>query len=397
MKHVTQRALVIQLARLGDLVQTIPAITALKECYGDWDLDLLCPTPLEPIGRLLPGISTVVGWDGAAWKQRAVSAELELRPEHIAQADEDLRTMTPSLYDHAFVLNQHPRGLLAGALLAKTVSGTGIGGPLDQRLSPWATYVKAVAAARRTNRVHLADAFCGMCGVVPPKQLIPIEVPAAPLPVDLDSVGRFDGPWIGLIVGAGDRERMVPESTWVSMISACLDAVPRSRVVLVGHRSEQERAQYIQTALPSSLLGRVWDTTGRLSLSELAIMLNRCRIVIGADTGPLHLAAAVGAQVIGWYFARARVHETGPYGSRHWVWQADGPETDKMGFVQPSRWPIDETVALISGQTTTPIDNWSLWTSHWDRWGAYYAKAGDDPIPPLQREQVWRDLQPSAA
>lgn len=396
MKHMTQRALVIQLARLGDLVQTIPAITALKECHADWTVDLLCPTPLEPIGRLLPGVSTVLGWNGAIWNRRAMSAEAELRPEHIAEADAELRAMSEGFYDHAFVLNQHPRAILAGALLARDMSGAITGDPLDRNLSSWASYVRAVAVSKENNRIHLADAFCGMCGLSPPTRWLPIQAPSAPLSIVLDPIGRSNGPWIGLLIGAGDRERLVPLTIWARLIARCMEALPAARIVLVGHEQEQERAQWIQAALPSSLVGRVWDTTGRLSLTELAVVLTRCQVVIGADTGPLHLATAVGTPVIGWYFARARVHETGPYGPNHWVWQAEGPGMGENGSITPRRWPIDETIALLSNRSAAPIDGWSLWTSHRDQLGAYYVEAGEEQTPPPQRERMWQELQQSA-
>ena len=390
---MTQRALLIQLARLGDLVQTIPAITALKDAHADWTLDLLCPAHLEGIGRILPGISTAVKWDGAAWNRRALQAEKEFRPEHVVEADSDIRAITTDPYDYAFVLNQHPRAVLAGALLAQGVMGTMTGGPLAQTLSPWAAYVRTVATAGQDNRIHLSDAFCGMCGLPPPKQVLPLKVPAIPLAVDLDPIGKVDGHWIGLLVGAGDAERLVPLTVWEQVIAECLEDLPQARIVLVGHEGEQERARWIQEALAPSLLGRVWDTTGRLSLTELAVVLSRCQVVVGADTGPLHLAAAVGTPVIGWYFARARVHETGPYGQNHWVWQAEGVGANGARFITPHRWPIDETIALLSHQTITSTNDWSLWTSHRDRWGAYYVEAGQEPIAPLQREAVWRDLQ----
>ncbi len=394
--EMTQRALVIQLARLGDLVQTIPAITALKESHADWDVDLLCPMTLAAIGQLLPGISAVVKWDGAAWHRRAASAEAEVCPEHTAAADAELRAMTEDLYDRAFVLNQHPRSILAGALLARENIGAITGGPLDQKLSPWALYIRSVATAKQSNRIHLADAFCGMCGMSPPKRIMPIQVPETALPIDLDRIGQSEGPWISLLIGAGDQERLVPVAAWERIITECLEIFPASRIVLVGDQQEQERAQYIQGSLPLSLLGRVWDTTGRLSLIQLASLLTRCHIVIGADTGPLHLAAAVGTRVIGWYFARARVHETGPYGPNHWVWQAEGREMDRMDAVRPSRWPITETIALLRGHSDATVADWSLWESYRDHWGTYYVEAGHEPIEPLQREQVWRQLQPSS-
>ena len=62
------------------------------------------------------------------------------------------------------------------------------------------------------------------------------------------------------------------------------------------------------------------------SLPQLAALLRRARLVIGSDTGPLHLAAAVGAACIGLY-GPTRVENSGPYGSQHIALQADCPPT----------------------------------------------------------------------
>ncbi|NWF71974.1 MAG: hypothetical protein HXY51_02865, partial [Nitrospirae bacterium] len=48
------RALLIQLARLGDLVQSLPVIASLAARYPRWSLDLLCPGPLADLARLFP-------------------------------------------------------------------------------------------------------------------------------------------------------------------------------------------------------------------------------------------------------------------------------------------------------------------------------------------------------
>ena len=81
------RALVIQLARLGDLLQSLPAITQLRACYPETQFDLLCPSHLAEVGRLLPGIEKVLEWDGAAWQRRAMAAQRDLRPEHLVEVD----------------------------------------------------------------------------------------------------------------------------------------------------------------------------------------------------------------------------------------------------------------------------------------------------------------------
>jgi ADP-heptose:LPS heptosyltransferase len=60
------------------------------------------------------------------------------------------------------------------------------------------------------------------------------------------------------------------------------------------------------------------------SLPQLAALLRRAKLVIGSDTGPLHLAAAMGTACIGLY-GPTRVENTGPYGAQHLTLQADCP------------------------------------------------------------------------
>jgi heptosyltransferase-1 len=379
------RALVIQLARLGDLLQSLPAITQLRACYPETQFDLLCPSHLAEVGRLLPGIEKVLEWDGAAWQRRAMDAQRDLRPEHLVEVDTTLMELASDRYDWAYVLNQHRRALVAGSLFAREVKGPCLHGPLGEALTPWAAYVRAVAQRRVGQRVHLADAFCGLCGVCPPGRVVTLDPPAVRLPDDVEQIGRQGAPWIALIVGAGEIERVVPSEVWRRWIMAFLASTPKGRVVLVG--TERERAAEIQAPLPSSALGRIWDVTGRTSLSQLAAVLARCHRVVGSDTGPLHLAAALGRPVIGWYFARARVHETGPYGFHHLVWQAEEMREDT--------WPVDETVMAMREQGHQAPIGWTVWTSHCDAWGAYYSPVGQSAVPPREREALWHELEPA--
>ena len=400
---MNRRALVIQLARLGDLIQSIPAIEAITTADSPLTLDLLCPAPLAPIGRMIPGIAGVLEWDGVAWRRGAQEADAAFQLEQLREAERRMCALASQQYECAYVLNQHPRSLLAGALLARDSKSSHADGPLGERLTPWASYVREVASTRRSRRVHLADAFCGLCGVGPSGKPPALRLSPVPLPAEMEPIGKQGGPWIGLIVGAGAPERLVPLDVWQTWIRQLLETVPDSRVVLVGQ--EQERGRCIQDLLPSSMLGRIWDVTGRTTLVELATILARCQTVIGSDTGPLHLAAAVGVRVIGWYFAYARVHETGPYGTGHLVWQAEAekrndhdtrPDDSPLTpHPSPAHWPIEETMmALIEGELKSR-DGWTAWMSHCDRWGAYYSEAGRGTTPPREREALWHELCPA--
>lgn len=389
-----KRVLVVQLARLGDVVQSMPALAALRSRHAHDRIDLLCPAQLCDLGAMIPGLDRVIGWDGAVWQQWAAQAATGIRRDQLRHIETELMALCSESYDRAYVLNQHPRAILAGALLAKETVGPLADGPLSERLTPWAAYIREIAKTRKANHVHLSDAFCGLCGVVPTGEASRLQLQAKTLPTDLDRIGQDGGPWIGLIVGAGDQARQIPVEVWRTWMIQFLDQTPRGRVVLIGQTGERDLAQSIQDMVPASMLGRIWDTTGRTTLAELAGVLARCQRVIGSDTGPLHVATAVGTPVIGWYIARARVHETGPYGPGHVVWQAESVEGS---VTAPAIWPIEPSVAVCLNRVPTAVPGWSIWMSQSDRWGTYYTRAGDAVMPPREREAVWQELHHAVA
>jgi ADP-heptose:LPS heptosyltransferase len=387
-EEATARALLIQLARLGDLVQSLPVIASLAARFPRRSLDLLCPAPLADLARLFPEVGHVLEWNGAQWHAWTESFVGEFQPSWLRQVERYLAELTTEPYKMAYVLNHHPRAILAGTLLATEVQGPHLRGPLDEELSPWASYLRHVAHTRGSNRIHLADTFCGLCGVTPPPAAPVLIPPSNDLPGDLAEVGIPAGQWIAVVVGAGDTDRAIPVAVWIEWISTVLAHESPCAVVLVGTERDQTTALAIQDGLSPMIAGRLWDATGRTTLPQLATVLKRCHWAVGADTGPLHLATAVGTRAMGFYFSRARVHETGPYGQGHWAWQADR--------VLPETWPIQASVKIIREPATAsqqePVAGWSLWQSHHDEWGAIFRPVGEGDSQEDQRATVWHQL-----
>ncbi len=395
------RTLLLQLARLGDLIQSLPVIFSLHTHFPEQQLDLLCAEPLAPLGRLFPGIQRVYPWEGDAWHS------LSAMPDRVCEQQIDaargyLVDWAFPDYILAYNLNNHPRSILAAHLLSARVVGAGDQGPLNPSCPPWVDYLRQVARDRGPNRIHLVDAFCGLCGVKPLAVVPTIEARDVELPSDLPPIVDDSSlVKMGIVLGAGDADRRVPLLVWRRFIEACADHLPNCLCVLIGGAGEREAALALEDQLSPHYMSRIINCVGRTTLPQLAHVFNRCRWVIGSDTGPLHLGVACGAQAIGWYFSRARVHETGPYGVGHYVWQHQKSvnfkniEAQSLGQEQelPCTWPVMETIQLMLDERVGKCSpEWNLWISHRDEWGMFYTNEDkfDDMV--LQRKETWERL-----
>lgn len=381
------RDLVIQLARLGDLVQTLPAIEALQEVYPERTLDVLCAAPLTSILAGARRLGRVIPWDGAQW--RAWADGWEDNPTRTLQAVQTyIAALGEVTYDRVYPLNRHVRSQLLTRLFLGRSSRKDEQDQAEARIRPWAEYLRHIAIHRGNNRVHLADAWCGMSGVRPRGRAPLLPPPAVDLPDDLASVGERQGLWVALVTGAGEADRCIPVATWSRWIQEFLARTDEGQVVLIGSGRERETGQGILDSVPALLQGRVWDATARTSIPQLMKLLHKCRWVIGADTGPLHLGTLMGSRAIGFYFSHARVHETGPYGEGHWVYQ-------HAGQAQPERWPIMESIALICDDQRRTASDWTLWRSHMDQWGTSFDDGSGQESVEDARATVWRTLSPT--
>ena len=98
-------------------------------------------------------------------------------------------------------------------------------------------------------------------------------------------------PW-GLNVGAGWPTKVWPEARLVACCQLLADA-GQAALLLWGSPAEGELARRIQRQVPQTRLAPP------TSIPELAALLHRCRVLISGDTGPLHLARALGTPALG--------------------------------------------------------------------------------------------------
>ncbi len=120
-----------------------------------------------------------------------------------------------------------------------------------------------------------------------------------------------DGPWVALHAGATDPRRQWPPDRF----AAVADALTRmgARPVLVGSGADAAAGAAVLVAATFP----VADLTGRTDLGTLAAVLRRCAAVIANDSGPLHLARAVGSATVGLYWCGNAINAAPPTRTRH--------------------------------------------------------------------------------
>ena len=96
--------------------------------------------------------------------------------------------------------------------------------------------------------------------------------------------------------GSGGSAREWPLASF-AVLAAALSGRPGFRVVVTGTAGEKERAAVIVRGTE----GRARDLCGKLTLKELAALLREAALVVANSTGPIHIAAALGTAVLGFY------------------------------------------------------------------------------------------------
>lgn len=111
---------------------------------------------------------------------------------------------------------------------------------------------------------------------------------------------KTSGILIGLAPGASSPKKAWPIQRFTELGEALRQRYS-CRLLVIGGRGEEEYGRTLRAALG----GTVIDVVGRTTLRQTAALLRHCQILIGNDSGPMHMAAAVGVPVVELYHSAA--------------------------------------------------------------------------------------------
>lgn len=281
-----ERIAVLRPNAVGDFVFSLPALAALRAAYPRahiallgkrWHREFLAgrPGPADEVIELppLPGLGAPAGATEDEARTEAFIAEMRLRRFDLAI----------QLYGGGRHANPFIRRLGARVAVGmRAADAPALDRNLDYR--PW-----------HNERLRLLEVVA-LAGA-PPAMLAPplalIERDAAELRATLPLPA---GPLVVLQPGATDPRRRWPARHFAAVGDAL--AAEGAAIAINGSTEEAPLVAEVAEAMRAPVL----QPASVLSLSALAALLGRATLVVSNDTGPLHLAQALGTHTVGIYW-----------------------------------------------------------------------------------------------
>lgn len=328
---VVQNILVIQLTKMGDLLQTTPLLQRIRDRYPEASLSLLVDEKNVELARGIPILSDVIGIDLSALKKTVDHPEWKLSRKY-KELSRSLSDLTARDFDLIYNINfSKISGRLAQLFGKSRIIGYEIGND-DALVSrePWVSFIFHLMGNRKLLRVNLVDLLAGYERRIGPKPhgLIYNGKFRKGVPTDLFIPAR-KGPTIGLQIGCGGELRRWPVECFASLAIRLIQELG-ARIILFGSQTEVDLGRRFFQAWEKESPQKpephwVCNLIGKTTIPELATRLENIDLLVTADTGTMHLAAAVRTKILGLFMATASCHETGPYGDGHMVIQTDLP------------------------------------------------------------------------
>jgi lipopolysaccharide heptosyltransferase II len=291
------RVLIVQTAFLGDVVLTLPLIERLQQHFPDVEVDMLTVPAHAAVLQQQPGIGRVIAYDKRG-KQRGIGGFLAVG-----------RQIQARRYD--VVLAPH-RSLRTALLVAWSRSPRRIG--FARWWTRWAytsTVPRPVKGHEVERNMHLLTAL-GVHGVSPAARLgLRVTEAARQKAAAYFTRGGIasEDVVVGLIPGSQWGTKRWPAEHFAALIDH-LANTQALQCVLIGGPQDRPIAEVIRARCTVPVL----DLIGQTTLQELPAYLERCTVVVSNDTGPMHIAAAVGRPIVALFGPTIPEMGFAPYG-----------------------------------------------------------------------------------
>ncbi|HYE31402.1 MAG TPA: lipopolysaccharide heptosyltransferase II [Methylomirabilota bacterium] len=298
------RLLVRSVNWLGDAVMSTPALSAIRAAWPQTRITMLTPAKLADLWRAHPALDEVKAFHPA---DNAFAVARALRPD-----EHDAALILPNSFRSALepFLAGIPRrighaGQLRSMLLTQPIQRN----PAEQKMRKRTKAEIIELNARGVwnqpytlagHQIHHYLDLVRALGIPAPESAPVLGVHDQEIAAFREKFTIHAPTVIGINAGAeyGPAKRW-PRERFVETIRHVANQQPAAWVIF-GAKADIETAEWIAGELRNSLAteNEVHVVAGKTSLRELCAGLKLCRVLLTNDTGPMHVAAAVGTTVI---------------------------------------------------------------------------------------------------
>lgn len=286
-KHL--RLLVVRLGAMGDILHSMPAVTALRQAHPEWVIGwaiepqwrgLFCANGCEPRTESMPLVDQIHIVPAKRW------ARSPLQPATLR----DIRRVRHELRAMRYDIVVEMQGAVRAALVARWARTGHIIGEAQPRefAAKWFFHEKVA-----THGVHVIEQSLEVANALFGEDL-PMTLPLLPCdPAAEAKAAELPQPFVLLSPGAGWGAKRWPADRYGAVARQLADA--GYGVVINSGPAEEYLAKEIVASSGGAARTLV------LELAELIAVTRRASLAIAGDTGPLHLACALGQPVVGIY------------------------------------------------------------------------------------------------
>ncbi|KUJ96975.1 MAG: ADP-heptose:LPS heptosyltransferase [Desulfonauticus sp. 38_4375] len=362
--------LVIQFARLGDLLQSKRLILSLAR---EGQVYLLVDTSLQAFARQIYPFAYVL-----AAKAHGQSNLAELFALNLRVFQELKRIDFAAVYN----LNFSPLNYVCAQLFPGEIVKGYTHLNRQELKSSWTRKAFEWIKKRKLAPLNLIDFWSYLKEkgeICPPEEVNPL-------------ITQNKGEGVGIVLAGRNQRRSLSPYSLAQLIEVLLKQ-KKQKFYLLGTRAEQPLARELKKYLSPREKEFLIDLTGKTSLLDLLDLLPGLELVISPDTGLLHLCCHLGVQTWSFFLSSAWVFETGPYGQGHKVVQsfhscAPCIENKKCLFQQKCHSDFTPKLFyLLSQEKVEPMPHLGLGSSYFDELGVNY-RFSYGPLWLEEREQA---------
>jgi ADP-heptose:LPS heptosyltransferase len=308
------RILIVNLTRFGDQLQSSPTIAGLKGRHPHAEITVVVDRQHASVCHGIPGIDHVYELDLDQIGRHLLDGGPQLVAAY-RYVEDIVRDLRARAFDLAFNFSSSRMSGVFMRLLGVPDSRGWMMDSEGHRLisHPWARLFVASVLNRRYAPYNLVDFYCRIAGVRPPERRLWYIPSGAARERAAALLARAGGEpaearVIALQPGASNLIRRWPAASFATLGRLLRDRLG-ARIVLIGSKGESE----LCAGIAAEIGARAQSVAGHTDLPTLAGVLERTALLVTGDTGPMHLAVAVGTPVVSFFFGPAYVWETGPY------------------------------------------------------------------------------------